>query len=320
MRFVTSSVSPANRARRRPESNRCRRLCRPLRSHSATSPRAPSVAASARPPVTPLRRSAAARRRCPTGRGRCGCRGRCAARSAGRRRRRARALRRAPARPGSSTSNERRPTAPGGRRPRARAVPGVEPEVVVVAAGRDEQRARVAADHHVEAEHAAVERLGLRAARTTCRWTWPIARAGRRVGLATRRRRELAEQRRRGPAAASPSRAGRRSPPLIARTVAVDLDPVAVRVRQVQRLADEVVRRAVERPAGAGQPGEREREVQPRRDAARRGGTGPVARRSSARRGAVAVQLDERRPVAGAPSATVPSSQLRRRAARCACS
>jgi hypothetical protein len=28
----------ARRARRRPESNRCRRLCRPLRSHSATSP------------------------------------------------------------------------------------------------------------------------------------------------------------------------------------------------------------------------------------------------------------------------------------------
>ena len=28
--------------RRRPESNRCRRLCRPLRSHSATSPRPPS--------------------------------------------------------------------------------------------------------------------------------------------------------------------------------------------------------------------------------------------------------------------------------------
>jgi integrase len=30
--------------RRRPESNRCRRLCRPLRSHSATSPGSPSVA------------------------------------------------------------------------------------------------------------------------------------------------------------------------------------------------------------------------------------------------------------------------------------
>ncbi len=43
MRFVTSRVLPANQARRRPESNRCRRLCRPLRSHSATSPRVPRV-------------------------------------------------------------------------------------------------------------------------------------------------------------------------------------------------------------------------------------------------------------------------------------
>ncbi len=33
-----------DRSRRRPESNRCRRLCRPLRSHSATSPGGSSVA------------------------------------------------------------------------------------------------------------------------------------------------------------------------------------------------------------------------------------------------------------------------------------
>jgi len=40
-------------------------------------------------------------------------------------------------------------------------VPGVEPDVVVVSARRHEQRARVAPDHHVEAEHAVVERLGV---------------------------------------------------------------------------------------------------------------------------------------------------------------
>ena len=37
-----SQISPntrlSERKRRRPESNRCRRLCRPLRSHSATAP------------------------------------------------------------------------------------------------------------------------------------------------------------------------------------------------------------------------------------------------------------------------------------------
>jgi hypothetical protein len=51
--------------RRRPESNRCRRLCRPLRSHSATSPRGtPSVSGAARirrPPGAP---TVGARRPC----------------------------------------------------------------------------------------------------------------------------------------------------------------------------------------------------------------------------------------------------------------
>jgi hypothetical protein len=38
-----SGLFAAFTQRRRPESNRCRRLCRPLRSHSATSPRVPRV-------------------------------------------------------------------------------------------------------------------------------------------------------------------------------------------------------------------------------------------------------------------------------------
>ena len=46
-------VIARKKERRRPESNRCRRLCRPLRSHSATSPRSQRVAAGhqARPPT-----------------------------------------------------------------------------------------------------------------------------------------------------------------------------------------------------------------------------------------------------------------------------
>jgi hypothetical protein len=39
----------ASRQRRRPESNRCRRLCRPLRSHSATSPSCASSVPGRRP-------------------------------------------------------------------------------------------------------------------------------------------------------------------------------------------------------------------------------------------------------------------------------
>src|SRR5215204_5096762 len=39
------------------------------------------------------------------------------------------------------------------------ALPGVEPDVVVVPARRQEQRAGIGAHHHVEAEHAVVEAL-----------------------------------------------------------------------------------------------------------------------------------------------------------------
>jgi hypothetical protein len=41
----------ALRERRRPESNRCRRLCRPLRNHSATSPKLRRSLAAGRRPV-----------------------------------------------------------------------------------------------------------------------------------------------------------------------------------------------------------------------------------------------------------------------------
>ena len=163
-------------------------------------------------------------------------------------------------------------------------MPGVEAEVVVVAAGRDEQGARIAADRHVEAEHVAVERLGLARARRPGdgrgRSSVP---AGRPRAVRVPRRSSSAEQRRRGRAASSPSGAGpSRSRPLGARPVAVDLDPVAVRVGQVQRLADQVVGRAVERPAGLGQPGQRQRQVTPRSAIRIARWNRPVARRSSA--------------------------------------
>ena len=40
-RYRSCGSPPKQLERRRPESNRCRRLCRPLRNHSATSPRMP---------------------------------------------------------------------------------------------------------------------------------------------------------------------------------------------------------------------------------------------------------------------------------------
>ena len=52
---------PDRSERRRPESNRCTRLCRPLRSHSATSPGASEAIASLVGDVVPARRRARAR-------------------------------------------------------------------------------------------------------------------------------------------------------------------------------------------------------------------------------------------------------------------
>ena len=80
----------------------------------------------------------------------------------------------------------------------------------------------------------------------TCRWTWPIVVPAGGDGLRAGRGGELAEdvleverQRRHlEPAVVVVA-------PLLTRPVAIDLDPVAVGVRQIQSLRDEVVRRTV---------------------------------------------------------------------------
>ena len=128
----------------------------------------------------------------------------------------------------------------------------------------------------------------------TCRWTWPIVVPAAARRLRARRLRQLAEhvvevQRERRHLELAVACA-----PLVAGPVAIDLDPVAVGVGQVQGLADEVVGGAVQRPARL-EPGARART---------RGQAGvgtriarwkrPVARRSRRRRGAVAAQLDQR--------------------------
>ena len=54
--------------------------------------------------------------------------------------------------------------------------------------------------------------------------------------------------------------------PLVARTVAIELDAVPLRVGQVERLADEVVGGAAQTPARGDHPAERKREVGARGD------------------------------------------------------
>ena len=151
-------------SRRRPESNRCRRLCRPLRSHSATSPRPRRVAA--RGALAPGRQlsDSAGRRGCPTDLGpRLSPRRR--SQATDRRRRGDPSTRSSSARSGRTTSIGAQAHRAGRGRARTGAVPGVEAEVMVVAAGRDEQRARIAARGDVEAQHSVIEGLGVGDAR-----------------------------------------------------------------------------------------------------------------------------------------------------------
>ena len=97
--------------------------------------------------------------------------------------------------------------------------------------------------------------------------------------------------------------------PLVARAVAVELDPVAVGVGQVQRLADQVVGGAVQRPARLRQSRQREREVKPRgeedREVVEAGGAAVQRGRGRCRRAARPARA---RPAT--PSASVPSSRL----------
>src|ERR1700733_4800650 len=91
-------------------------------------------------------------------------------------------------------------------------------------------------------------------------------RARRRLGLGLSERRELARE------SLQVEREGRhlelpvRAAPFVAGPVTVDLDAVAVRVREIERLADEVVRGAVQRPAGGREASERDGEIETGRD------------------------------------------------------
>ena len=108
-------------------------------------------------------------------------------------------------------------------------MPRVEPDVVVVAAGGHKQGAGIAADHHVEPEHAVVERLGLRDV-GDLEMHVADRGAGGSGRLRAGRLRKLAEH------VPQVQREGRHLQrvvvvaPLVARPVAIELDAVAVGV------------------------------------------------------------------------------------------
>ena len=138
----------------------------------------------------------------------------------------------------------------------------------MIAARGDEQRARIGTHRRVESEHVAVEAFGVgefgdlqvdvadpRAGRDSGRWVGSVIA----VEL-TQEVRQVQPQRVHADRACSvvwPLRPG---------PVTVDLDPVAVGIVQVQRLADQVVRGATQPPARVGDPGERARQLGPVRN------------------------------------------------------
>ena len=136
----------------------------------------------------------------------------------------------------------RAPTRGGARRPSPAGCgsrrPGVRAEMVMVAAGRQEERARVAPGP-VEAECIGVERAA-RARSPTCRCTWPIAVPAGIPATASPAARP-------SPATSTGSVAitvASTRPPRLARSVGVDLDAEAVGVPQVECLAHQVIRSA----------------------------------------------------------------------------
>ena len=150
---------------------------------------------------------------------------------------------------------------PGGRGRRAGALPGVRADVVVVAAGAEEGRLVAELRHQAEPEHVAVEGDRLRD-----RGDLEVDVAHHRAGRRARRTAPSPGRRARGSRSSTSSGsvvirwATLPSQPL-ARPVGVDLDPVAVGVAEVDRLADEVVGEPLERDAVARGMREPAREV-----------------------------------------------------------
>src|SRR4029077_16419767 len=139
------------------------------------------------------------------------------------------------------------PTAAVGRRWGALTGPGVEAEMMVIAAGGDEECTRIAADRDVEAERAGIERLGRREV-ADVEVDVPDARAGRhaRPGVLAAELAQDAIEVERKRVHLQDSVADR---PLLPRAVAIQLDPVALRIAQIEGLADQVVGRAAQPPA-----------------------------------------------------------------------
>src|SRR5262245_30808260 len=136
--------------------------------------------------------------------------------------------------------------------------------MMVVAAGRDEEGTRVAADRDIEAERAGVEGLGgAQIADVQVDVADPGAgwHAGVRI-LAAELIENAVEVERQG-VHLEDAVAYR---PLLTRAVAIELDSVALRVAQIERLADQVVGGPAQPPARFGDALQRTGEVRAARN------------------------------------------------------
>src|SRR5262245_24907122 len=146
---------------------------------------------------------------------------------------------------------ESQPDGAHGRRRRADAGPRVETDVMMVAARRDEQRARAIALHQIESQHIGIEPLSLVQVRHVQMHVPDDGAAGEAGACPASRVRQQPLQiewiRAHAQVVANEW-------PLDARSIAIDLDAVAVRIGEVDRLADAVVRGALQDRAGLHEP------------------------------------------------------------------
>ncbi len=204
------------------------------------------------------------------------------------------------------------PAGARGRRGRPGRAPGVQPDVVVVAAGRDEERAGVPAHRRLEAEDARPEGLGLGDV-AHLQVHVPHRRSLRHalVGRAGHLPEDPLDVEGKGGHSQLAVVVG----PLVAGAVAVDLDAVALGVVQVEGLAHEVVGGAGEGRTRVEDAAERPRELGPARHEDRQVEE-PGARPGPRGRARPSLELDERGAACGAepgdPVALVEHTQPQR--------
>ena len=152
---------------------------------------------------------------------------------------------------GSTIVAWRREAVPGGGGGAPRALPGVRAEVMVIAAGAEERGLRAELRHQRRSRARRGRRRSSRRSSRTLRCTWPMTVPAGRPSNGSDAGSSSSPSRLSTSSGSVVIRVGHLPFPQLARPIPVDLDPVPVRIAEVDRLADEVVGEPDERDAVA---------------------------------------------------------------------